>query len=220
MGKMMKQFARTKLSVMGLAVAATVLSSIPAQAAGPTVVTHALVPGLGFFTLLDNSNPASTEFVNVTVESTNTGFMLIYKVFDFGGGFSAGGSGSIPASSVNVSGGSVNTGKVTVTLNVDTCNVTGFTTTVGPCGTFNVTWVEEPASVGASIATRGDTRHTFRGGGEVETNGATVTFSALATGTALGFDLPTPTVGTLTQETNVTKTIAGPKTLGVSSTQK
>jgi len=204
MGEMMKQFGKTMLTVLGLAMAATVLSSIPAQAAGSSVITHAFDSGVGWF------NSDFTEFVQVQVESTNTGYMLIYNVFDFGGGISDGGSGSIPASSVNVSGGSVNTAKVTVTLNVDTCAVNGFTTTGGPCGTFDVAWVELPAPVGGSIATRGDSQQTFPGGVKVVTNGATVTFFASTTGTVLGFDVPPGTVGILTQETNVTKTITGP----------
>jgi hypothetical protein len=213
MGKMMKQFGRTMLTVMGLAVAAAVLSSIPAQAAGPGVVAHAFVPGVAFFTLLDPSNPFSTELVEVEVVRTAKTYMLVYNVFDFGGGFSAAGSGSIPASSVNVSGGSVNTGNVTVTLNVKTCDVTGFTTTVGPCGTFDLTWVEVPASIGGSFATRGDTQLTSPQGGKVVTvvtNGETEAFSALTAGTALGFELPTPTFGGLTKETNVTVTVTGP----------
>jgi hypothetical protein len=210
MGEMMKQFGRTMLTVVGLAVAAAVLSSIPARAAGPLVskVSNGLVSSVGYF------NADNNELAIVTVESTsNTGYMLIYQIIDFTGGFSAMGSGSIPASSVNVSGGSVNAGKVTVTLNVDTCDVTGFTTNFGPCGTFDVTWVEVPASIGGSTATRGDTRQTFSlalGGGTVETNGATVTFTALTTGTALGIETPGPAVGFLTQETNVTKTFTGP----------
>jgi len=142
---------------------------------------------VGFFT------PAGNEFVQVQVFRTATGHFLSYNVFDFGGGFSAGGAGSIPASSVNVSGGSVNTGNVTVTLNVNTCDVTGFAT--DHCGTFDITWVEMPASVGGSFATRGDSRETLPGGGTIVTNGQTETFFALATGTALGFDLPRPTVG-------------------------
>src|SRR5215813_2773787 len=143
---MIKQLGRTMMTVMVLAVSAAVLSSIPAQAASPVVVAHAFVPSVGFFTLLDPSNPFSTELVTLDVESTaNKSYMLSYSVFDFGGGFSAGGSGSIPASSINVSGGSVNSGNVKVTLNVNTCNVTGFTTKYGPCGIFAVTWVEMPA---------------------------------------------------------------------------
>jgi hypothetical protein len=41
-------------------------------------------------------------------------------------------------------------------------------------------------------------------GGKVVTNGEMVNFNALAIGTTLGFDVPTPTVGVLIQETNVT----------------
>jgi hypothetical protein len=199
---MTKQFCRTMPCVMCLAVAA-VLSPIPAQA-GSAVIAHAFNSSVGFF------NPAGTELAQVQVIRTNAGYMLAYNVFDFGGGFSAGGSGSVPASSVNVSGGSVNAGKVTVTLNVNTCDVTGFTTNYGSCGTFDVSWVEVPASVGGSTATRGTTHQTLAGGGKVVTNGEMITFTALTTGTALGFDAPTPTVGFLTQETNVTVTVTGP----------
>lgn len=191
--------------MLGVLFVAVVGSLAVRRVAGSSVIVHAFVPGVGFF------NPAGSELVNVTVESTNAGYMLIYNVFDFGGGFSAGGAGSIPASSVNVSGGSVNAEKVTVTLNVNTCDVTGFTTTDGPCGTFDLTWVEQPASVGGSIATRGDTQQTFPGGVKVVTNGETVTFFAVTTGTALGFDVPSGgTVGILKKETNVTKTITHP----------
>ena len=70
--------------------------------------------------------------------------------------------------------------------------------------------VEMPASVGGSLAFRGDSRSTLPGGGTVVRNGETTIFSALTTGTALGFAVPTPTIGTLTKETNVTKTITGP----------
>jgi hypothetical protein len=67
-----------------------------------------------------------------------------------------------------------------------------------------------PASVGGSFATRGDTQQTFPGGGKVVTNSELVNFNALATGTALGFDLPADTLGVLIQETNVTVTGTGP----------
>lgn len=209
----MKKFGRTMLIVMGLAVIAAALSPIPARAASPVVVAHAFVPSVGFFTLLDPNNPNSAELVGVTVERTsNKDYMLLYQIFDFGGGFSAMGSGSIPASSVNVSG-LLSKGNLTLTLNVNTCNVTGFTTNFGPCGTFDVTWVEMPASVGGSSINRGDNRQTFPiGGGQVVTivtNGETETFFALATGAALGIGVPTtpPTQGRLTKETNVTKTV-------------
>jgi hypothetical protein len=202
MGKMMKQFGRTMRIVMGLAVAAAVLSSIPAQAAGSNVVNHAFVPAVGWFT------PDFSELVSAEVVSTTNGYMLSYIVVDFGGGFSASGFGSIPASTVTVSGGSINGGNVTVALNVNTCDVTGFTTSYGPCGTFNLTWVEVPAA--GSFATRGDTQQTLPGGGKVVTNGEQEIFNAVTTGTALGFDAPTPTGGVLIKETNVTVTVTGP----------
>jgi len=210
MGKMMKRFGRTMLTVMGLAVAAAVLSSIPAHASGPNVIANGFSAGVGWFTQLDPNNPFSTELVVVNVQRTaKTGYMLFYIVVDFGGGFSANGSGSIPFSSVNVSGGSVNTAKETLTLNVNTCGLdpSSFTTNYGPCGTFNLTWVEMPASIGGSYATRGDTQFTSPGGSKVTTNGELVNFGALVTGTALGYDAPTPTLGGLTQQTNVTVTV-------------
>jgi len=108
---------------------------------------------------------------------------------------------------LNVSGGSVNTEKVTVTLNVNTCGVPGFTTTAGPCGTFNLTWVEQPASVGGSIITRGVTQQTLpAGGGTIVTKGQVETFFALNSGTAIGFDLPPGTLGLLQKLTNATVT--------------
>jgi hypothetical protein len=190
---------------MRIAVAASVLSSIPAQATGSSAVAHAFVPQVGFF------NSAGNELVTMEVVSTNSGYTLVYGIYDFGGGFSAAGSGSIPASSVSVSGGSVNTGKVTVTLNVNTCDLASlFTTSYGPCGIFNLTWVEEPASVGGSTSTRGDSRQTIPGVGTVETNGQTEAFNAQTTGTELGFDLPPGTIGQLVQQTNVTVTITAP----------
>jgi len=213
----MKQFGKTMLSLIGLAVGAAVLSSIPAQAASS--VTHSgvngFVPSVGWFTQLDPNNPFSTELVSVTVEkNSNTGYMLIYQIIDFGGGFSADGHGSIPDSSVNVSGGTVNSGNVTVTLNVNTCDLPGFTTLPGPCGTFDLTWVELPVSIAGSFINRGDNRQTFIQDGKVmtvETNGQTEVFFALTTGTALGFGVPTtpPTEGLLVKETNVTKTVTG-----------
>ena len=201
----MKQFRKIMLSLIGLAVAATVLSSISAQAqaAGSSVITHAFNVGAGW------TNPDFTEAMQVQVESTKTGYVLFYNIFDFGGGISAGGSGPIPASSVTVSGGSVNTGKMTVTLNLNPCNP-GFANSYGPCGPINLTWVEQPASVGGSFATRGDSQQTFPGGAKVVTNGETVTFFAVTTGTALGYDAPGGAIGELTKQTNVTKTITIP----------
>ena len=200
---MIKQFGKTMLTVIGLAVAAAMSSSIPAQAAGTGVIAHSFDSGIGWF------NSDFSELYSVTVESTNSGYMLSYNIFDFGGGISAGGSGPISASSVSVSGGSVNSAKVTVTLNVDTCAL-NFPNSYGLCGPINVSWVELPASVGGSIANHGDSRNLFPGGGGVVTNGSTVTYFASAAGTVLGYDVPQGAIGSLTQGTNITRTITGP----------
>ena len=148
-------------------------------------------------------------FAFVEVFTGNGGEALFYYISDSNNTFSYSGSGSIPASSVNVSGGSVNAGKVTVTLNVNTCDVTGFTTSLGPCGPFDVTFVEVPASLGGSTATRGDKQQRMPGGGKVVTNGASWSFGALATGTALNYSF-TSGGGTLTQQTNVNVTFPAP----------
>jgi hypothetical protein len=92
---------------------------------------------------------------------------------------------------------------VTFTLNVNTCDVAGSTTSYGPCGTFNVTWVEMPASVGGSTVSRGNFQQTTPGGGKVVINGNTETYSALMTGTALGFAVPAFTIGALQKLTNL-----------------
>jgi hypothetical protein len=207
MSKMMKQFGRTMLIVMGLAVAAAVLSSIPAQAAGSAFVAHALVP-VAF--LEDTSNPTDPVFAFVEVVTGKSGQMLFYDINDGNGTFFYSGSGSIPASSINVSGGPVSRGNVTVTLNVNTCGVTGFTTSSGPCGTFNVTFAEVPPSVGGSTAFRGDNVQTLPGGGKIKTNGSSLNVGALATGTALSYSFDTFLGGNLQQQTNVIVTITPP----------
>jgi len=198
---MMKQFRKTMLSVMGLAVTAALLSSVPAQA--QTVIAHSFDAGIGWF------NSDFSELYTATVVRTNNGYLLSYNIIDFGGGISAGGSGPIPASDVTISGGSVSSAKVTVTLNVDTCAL-NFSNSYGLCGPINVSWVELPASVGGSFANHGDSRNLFPGGGGVATNGSTVTYFASATGTMLGSDVPQGATGTLTQGTNITRTIIGP----------
>jgi hypothetical protein len=198
--------SRSILTVMGLSVVAAVLSSIPAQAAGPSVVAHALVP-LAF--LEDTSNPSDPVFAFAVVVTGNGGQVLFYNINDNNSTFFYSGFGSIPASSVNVSGGSVNTGKVVVKLNVNTCEVAGFTTSSGPCGAFEVTFTEVPASVGGSLATRGDNVQTLAGGGRIETNGEMVNFGATATGTALN-EIFGAGFGSLIQQTNVIVTITPP----------
>ena len=197
----------TMLIVMALAVAAAVWSSIPAQA-GPAIVAHALNP-VAFLT--DTSNPADPVFVFVTVITGNGGQELFYNINDSNGTFFYSGFGSIPASSVNVSGGgSLNTGKVTVTLNVNTCAVADFTTVNGPCGPFNFTWVEVPPSVGGSNTFHGISKVNMPGGGKVQTNGDSLSVGATVTGTALIYNFDTLNGAGLTEQTNVTVTITHP----------
>jgi hypothetical protein len=73
--------------------------------------------------LEDTSNSADPVFAFVAVVTGNDGQELFYNISDQNGTFFYSGFGSIPASSVNVSGGSLNACKVTVTLNVNTCAV-------------------------------------------------------------------------------------------------
>jgi hypothetical protein len=203
--KMMKQFGRTMLIVMGLAVAAAVWSSIPAQA-GPAVVAHALNPNAF---LLDTSNSADPVALFVGVFTGNGGQEFFYNINDQNNTLNYSGFGSIPASSINVSGGSLNGGKVTVTLNVNTCEVSGFTSS-GPCGAFNFTWVEVPPSVGGSNTFHGISQVNMPGGGRVQTNGDSLSVGATATGTALIYNFDTFQGGGLTEQTNVTVTITHP----------
>jgi len=195
----MKRFGRTMLTVMGLAVAAAMLSSNPAQAqAGSSVVTHGYNTNLGIF----DFNIFELTFINVN--RTANGYMFSYQMF---GPFSGAGSGAVPASDVNVSGSSVNAGNVTFTLNVDTCGLdpASFTTSQGTCGIFDISWIQMPASVGGSTTTSGTTQQTIPGGGTTIINGHTETFTAQLSGTAIGYALPS-CCGSLTYLTNATVT--------------
>ena len=170
----MKKFCRTMLTVIGLAVAAA-LTVVPAPAqSGSSVVTHGYNTNLGIF----DFTISQLTFININ--RTANDYMFAYQMF---GPFSGAGSGSIPASSVNVSGPSVNTGKVTFALNVNTCGLdpASFTTSQGSCGTFAINWVQIPASVGGSTITSGTTRQTTPGVGTTIITGHTETFNALLT---------------------------------------
>jgi hypothetical protein len=191
---MMKQFGRTMMTVMGLAVAAAM--SIHAQT---TTVNHGYNASLGIF----DGNTGTITFLSVDI--TGNGYVLSYQQF---GPTSSSGSGPVPASSVNVTGSSVNAGNVTFTLNVNTCGLAGFTTT-GACGPFNLTWVQMPTDVGGSTITSGTQRTTMPGMGTTIINGHTETFNAVLGGTALSEVFPSiPFGGTLEYLTNaiVTKT--------------
>ena len=195
----MKQFGRTMLTVMSLAVAAAISPSIHAQATGSSVVNHGYNTNLGIF----DFNIFQLTFINVNRTGNNYAFS--YQMF---GPFSGAGSGSIPASSVNVSGSSVNAGNVTFALNVNTCDLdpASFTTSQGTCGTFNMSWIQIPASIAGSTTTSGTTHQTIPGGGTMIINGHTETFTAQLTGTALGYALP-GCCGALEELTNATVTI-------------
>jgi hypothetical protein len=119
--------------------------------------------------------------------------------------------GSIPASSVNVSGGTVENGKTVITLNVNTCDFPEFIANgQGPCGTFDLTWTELPASFGWS-SSREDIVIVFPNGEKTTATGDVVGFSALVTGTALSYsNTGGPAFGALTKERNVTKTFTAP----------
>ncbi len=180
----------------------------PAQAAGTSVSFRANALGTGAF-FVDLSNPADPVFVGAS-RTANTGYMLVYGIADVVGTVNDSGFGSTPASSVNVSGGSINPGKVVFTLNVNTCDVAGFTTSSGPCGAFDITWTEEPATVAGSVAIRQNIIQTLPDGGKEVSNGATVSHGALWTGTALNYSPPGPAFGFLTQGTSVFVTVSAP----------
>ena len=194
----MKQFCRTMLIVTGVAVAAAMSPSIHAQATGSSVVNHGFIASFGIFDFI------SGELTFVQVDTANNN-LFSYSMF---GAISGAGSGSIPASSVNVSGSSLNSGNVTFTLNVNTCGLdpSSFTTSQGSCGSFDITWTEEPASVGGSTITSGTTHQTTPGVGTTIINGHTETFNALLNGTALGYVLPNGPFAQLEQLNQATVT--------------
>jgi hypothetical protein len=208
---MMKQFSRTMLTVMGVAVAAAGLSAIPAQASGPTRSISANGLG-GSVNFVDMSNPADPVTASVNLSQTsNNSYLLYYSIADQAGTFTDFSIGSIPASSVNVSGGSVNTGKVVATLNVNTCDFAEFIANgQGPCGTLDITWTELPASVTGSFAERSNIVDTFPNGEKMVQVGDVLGFTALVSGTALNFsNTGGPAYGSLAQQKNVTKTFTG-----------
>ena len=74
---------------------------------------------------------------------SNTTYFLNYFINDAAGMINDSSFGSIPASSVNVSGGTLASGKTVLTVNVNTCDFPEFLANgQGPCGTFNLTWTE------------------------------------------------------------------------------
>jgi hypothetical protein len=82
---MMKQFSRTMLTVMGVAVAAAGLSAIPAQASGPTRSISANGLG-GSVNFVDMSNPADPVTASVNLSQTsNNSYLLYYSIADQAG---------------------------------------------------------------------------------------------------------------------------------------
>jgi hypothetical protein len=212
----MKQFVHIMRIVFGLAVVGISLSSIPVQAAGPQV--SFVANGIGAnVTLLDLSNPADPVFLDVFLSPAQGGnaaspapkFFLDYDIGDIDGTFFDAGFGPIPSSTVNISGGSITAGKTVVQLNVNTCDVAGFTTFSGPCGSFNITWTEAQATAG-SDSFRGTQIITFFGGGKETSTGTFLNFASLATGTALGFGSSFPGSGLIIQFSGVGITFTSP----------
>lgn len=211
---MMKQFERTMLTVVGLAVAAAVLlSSIPARAAGPSrsVTANGLGTSVTIFDSL--SIPNDSVMANAQISRvSNTTYFLNYFINDTAGIVNDSSFGSIPASSVNVSGGTVESGKTVITLNVNTCDFPEFMANgQGPCGAFDLTWTELPASVAGWSSSRENVVIVFANGEKVTATGDVVGFSALVTGTALSYsNTGSSAFGALTKERNVTKTFTTP----------
>lgn len=173
---------------------------LPSIYAQTTTVNHGYNASLGIFDV----STGTITFLSVDI--TGNGYVLSYQ--QFGPTSSNVGFGLVPASSVTVTGSSVNAGNVTFTLNVNTCGLAGFTTT-GACGPFNLTWVQMPTDIGGSTITSGTQHVTMPGMGTTITNGHTETFSAVLSGTALSeVFAPLPLGGTLEYLTNaiVTKT--------------
>lgn len=182
----MKQFVRTMLAVMGIAAAAAaMLPSIHAQANASSVVNHGYGGSFGIFDFNNN------QFTQIQIVPTSTDeYSFTYQMSGPTPATSGWGMGSIPASSVSVTGSSVNAGNMTLTLNVNTCDVANFMIMFGSCGTFDITFTEIPPKVGGSTITSGSTRTTTLGVGSTNINGHTETVYALLSGTALTYALP------------------------------
>ena len=189
-----------------LAVVMLTLSTptLSAQTSSTSVIAHGISASSGI------SAPDGCTFIGWGVgPASNTSYVLDYVVFNFCTGSFQSGFGTIPSSSFTLSGGSLANGKVTATLNVNTCDVPHFVNGAGDCGTFDVTWVGMPASAGTS-SVNGTSQFSFPGF-EQRTSGQTETFGATTTGTVLDYPIPTPTIGNFTEETNVTVTITTTK---------
>ena len=106
----------------------------------------------------------------------------------------------------------VKSGKTVITLNVNTCDFPEFIANgQGPCGTFDLTWTELPASVAGWSSSRENIVIVFPNGEKQAITGDVVGYTATVTGTALSYsNTGGPAFGALTKERNVTKTFNAP----------
>ena len=183
---------RTLLLALVVAVGVCLVALTTASPAQAQAVTSFTAHGIGSTNIFfDVSNPADPVFVFVAFEpfsakgnTTTTDYFLSYSMNDFNGTFFYQGSGVIPLSTVNITG-MLDKGTAVAKLNVNTCDVAGFTTGSGPCGIFALIVTELPLAVG-SASTRGTSVSTF-GGITTATNGSSEQFTSQPAGTALGF---------------------------------
>ena len=148
-------------------------------------------------------------------QTSNKDYTLSYSISDTAGSVNDSGFGSIPASSVNVSGGSLNSGKEVVTLNVKTCDPAEFPAifpTQGTCGPISITWAEQPATLVATFAERSNIVLAFPNGVKTVQIGNVVGRSAMVTATAFGYsNTGGPGFGYLRNNINVTHQSCDPQ---------
>jgi hypothetical protein len=177
--------------VLGVCLVALAAAS-PAQAqANVSFTAH----GIGSNNLwFDFSNPADPVGVFVSFapfsakgNPATTNYFLSYSIGDFNGTFSYTGMGVIPLSTVNITG-MLDKGTVVAKLNVNTCDVAGFTTSSGNCGSFAITVTESPLAVG-SQSMQGTSVSTFNGI-TTTTHGSSEEYTSQTAGTALGVVAP------------------------------
>jgi len=178
-----------------------------------TFISNGIAASANF---IDFSNPSDVVLVNLTLFSVGEAaspapkYVLSYFIFDVNNTFNDVGFGFIPTASVNLSGGSITSGKTVLKLNVNTCDVAGFTTSGGPCGAFDFTWTEAPLAGFVTTSFRGTTVTIVGGVSKTVTNGTFQSMSALGTGSALGFMSQFPVETALSQNSGVAITLSAP----------
>jgi hypothetical protein len=134
--------------------------------------------------------------LNAIGSAAQPAYELFYNVNDFNFTFGNAGQGLIPGASVKFSGGSVTSGKMVVSLNVNTCNIdpTAFTTIFGTCGIISVTWTEVPGkgSTGFTTTMHGS-QDIVSGSITRHISGTIENANALAQGTLIGSALSATT---------------------------